>query len=178
MFSTGSIPAWSPGMKIIHCDASSDSVVVQTSDVGTSDYTVFSYILPANTLPVNGIISIHGGISLTGSQDMNLTLAFGSSNSSDGISVGVTSDASGGFAMFDVDIVAVGATAEKLCGRFVSGDVETTAIATARAAARTIAIDQTSDNAINIMTTYNMSAVTGTLTLNYMYIYYIPKYTT
>lgn len=181
LFAGASAPAWSPGMKIIHCDTS-DSAAVQTTDC-TSDFTVFQYILPANTLGTNGMLSVHGGITLStaGAIAMDLRLAFGSSNSSDGAYIGQTTSDGSAITMFDVDIIAKGASSQLLVSRGVTGSPNTDvfgSIEKSMANSRATTIDTTSDNAINIMCGTNISAVTGTYTQNYLYIYSIPYYTT
>jgi hypothetical protein len=172
LFSTGSIPEWSGGIKVIHNNTS--DTVKQSSDAGNEIYT---FTIPANTLGTNGMIGVCGWINVTASTSDATPFSYvtyGSSNTSDGVLIssviGTFDPGESANAWFDVKIIAKGASSERITGIYIQSRTTTMAVS-----GENIAIDQTASQELRILNS-SLSATSDSIafTVRNLMIYTVP----
>jgi len=184
LFSTGTAPAWAPGMKVILNDTS--DTVKQSSDAGNEVYT---FTIPANTLGTNGMLGICGNLTMVGSTTDNFSpsvwITYGSSNTSDGVKIGGSTDelqVSGGtgdteWSWFDARLMAKGASAERIFGITINR-IESGASPSVSAYSESIAIDQTASQELRLLHAGAATSDSCAFTLHNLMVYTVPYLTT
>lgn len=174
LFSGATAPAWAGGLKVLEHDTS--SAVVATSDDGN---ILYSFTLPAGTLGENGALYIEGNIRFLNSSSDGLSpkywLTFGSSDTSDGVIVGSTTDqitnTNTADTYFRAALIAKGASSERL----ISYNISTTGAKVGYSSA-VLTVDQSAEKNIQILrdTTELATSDSSTITIYNLMIYQVP----